>query len=251
MLPENVSAQDVIAYARELAPGCEYVYAGQGTDRDKDGKLEVDCVGFANVVLSHFDVRIEMVGTRLPYKVRWYWDHWQGAKDTGPPAPGDLIICGNPYWPTGDYRFAHIGIATDPGLYISALNTFEGVKETGVPTGHLFRMLYVLHAGFAQKERVLDMANTYTATATAVLRNETQKIVRVPFPEGRFTEPPVVIPGLLVPVSGVGYSWQKLTLRASSTGVTADGVDVVVNSADGGKVTCTVQVPIVAIGVEA
>lgn len=247
--PATIRAADVIAYARALAPTIEYLHSAQGADADHDGLREADCVGFVNLILGHFGVRTALVGSTLPWKVRWYFDHWRSWIDrpTTPPNPGDLLIIGDPTATISDVVFRHIGMATNPGHYISSLGILPGhdAKETAIPTAAHDRVAWILRTGFIQTPRPteVDMATAFTGEATVTLANSTQGITRIPFPEGRFTEPPVVVAGLIVPVQG---AWQKTIVRASSIGVTTTGVDIVVNTADGSRVTCTVRVPIVA-----
>jgi hypothetical protein len=149
-----ISASSIIRYERSFVGKATYVMSAHGP-------TEFDCVGLQDYALAHFGVREHLVGATEPYKVRWYYDHWTGKIDVpGTEKPGDLLTMG---WVGGtdDELFAHIGMYSGNGKYISAYDPDNGITEWSLPIGD-FTTRYVLHTNFSQEENMLSVSGSVT-----------------------------------------------------------------------------------------
>jgi hypothetical protein len=151
-----VAAQAIINYERTFIGKATYVMSAHGP-------MEFDCVGLQDYCCDHFGVLQKLVGDTIPYKVRWWFDHFTGLISyPGTQKPGDLLIMG---WAGGtdDQLFAHIGMYSGNGKYISAYDPESGIVEWPIPAPNDdFTTRYVLHTNFSQEETMLDLKGTVT-----------------------------------------------------------------------------------------
>jgi len=156
------------------------------------------------------------LGSQLPWNVSYFVASTSYPKSgpSGAIQPADILVFGDPNSSDTRLKYAHIGVATTPGKYISMYN--YGVNVIEKPLDHIATMQLVLvfSTGFTQES---DVPSQPLGTVTGILRTNNDKDIRGSSPNGIFS---VILPlGIDFPVYGEAVSTLGPVWRVSLNNV--------------------------------
>lgn len=124
--------------------GWEYGLGKHGQLDPATGRLETDCQFLVDWVMGRLGL-IARLGPLVPYEVPYMVAHttFRRAPATTPPLPGWIIVYVNPKLLGAVGYYAHTGVVTEHGMYVSAYNTARGVIESPIAATPLTVAFYL------------------------------------------------------------------------------------------------------------
>jgi hypothetical protein len=95
-------------------------------------------------------------------------DHttYRKSPATETPNPGDILVLGDPRSTDEREKYAHTGMATTPGTYISNYNVGINIIERTINNEPAMRLVLIIRTGFIQVAATEDDMLTVNGTAT-------------------------------------------------------------------------------------
>ena len=115
-----------------------------------------DCMGTVDWWAEQLGINSKL-GPQLPWNVDYFVPHtsFPSAPPTDSIYPGDILVLGDPRSTNTRIKYAHIGIATTPGNYISNYDVGINIIEKTIDHIAAMQLVLIFHTGFLQEEIVI------------------------------------------------------------------------------------------------